>query len=575
VVLGVVVPLGLVGLWLNTSARRSGEELVRSRLESSLHELVEEIGARWPARLSGLLDLGDAPAVQETLKEGITLTQADNVAALEDLRARWVAADLIESAEIRRPDGTVVAELPADLGLERTSDNLTLGLLAYELPVRERLSGSFLGTLRGQLRIEGLLPPGAVALGVGGASLALFDPRDGSPLVPLAFETDLYLRQRFSWRGESWLTESEEMGDPPLRLVIAGPVEPVTRPFAQAARRGTIALLLVVAGAFGLATLFTTAGDLSGRAEESGGSPEVQSTARAFNDMTRSLSQTLEKLSQQEAVAAVGEFAASLAHEVRNPLTSIRVDLQRADRKMEDNPSEARRLVNRALDELARLNASVDDVLRIARSGRITMSRVDLRLPLEAAVRAAEPKFNERGAILEVDVEPDPVWVTGDDSALEQLVLNLLINAAEALDTGGQAVLKAVRVARPENHGPDLELEVGPEQVTVAVSDGGAGIARDALPQLFEPFFTTKPEGTGLGLAVAQRIARAHGAELEVETMLGEGTTFRFRLAAEPRGMEAGVTAMPMRVGLTIGIGNVVCPSAVRNGATKRHADTI
>ena len=170
------------------------------------------------------------------------------------------------------------------------------------------------------------------------------------------------------------------------------------------------------------------------------------------------------------------------------------------------------------------------------------MSRLDLRLPLEAAVRAAEPKFHERGAILEVDVEPDPVWVTGDDSALEQLVLNLLINAAEALDTGGQAVLRAVRVARPENHGPDLERGVGPARVTVAVSDEGPGIARDALPQLFEPFFTTKPEGTGLGLAVAQRIARAHGAELEVETVPGKGTTFRFHLATEPHGMEAGVT---------------------------------
>jgi signal transduction histidine kinase len=423
-----------------------------------------------------------------------------------------------------------------------------MGLLPYSLPIRERRSGANLGTLHAQLRIETLLPPGAVALGVGGASLALFDPRDGSPLGPLTFDPEVYARQDFTWGGERWLTASSEIGDPPLRFVIASPVEPLTQPFAEAARRGTLALLLVVAGVFGLATLFTrrltrslenlavaasnvAEGDLDGRANETG-PPEVQATAGAFNAMTRGLSRTLEKLSQQEAVAAVGEFASSLAHEVRNPLTSIRVDLQRSQRKMEANPPEARELVDRALRELERLDASVHDVLRIARSGRVAMRRVELRLPLEAAVRAAMPRFKEQQAHLEADLGSEPVWVRGDESALEQLALNLLLNAAEALPDGGRASLR-------------IDTRTDGESVAVTVTDDGPGISDEAMSQIFEPFFTTKGEGTGLGLTVARRIASAHGSELEVENTSGGGASFRFCLAVDPESMEAGVTQTP------------------------------
>lgn len=555
VLVGVVVPLGLVGLWLNASARRSGEELVRSRLDSSLRDLAERIGLGWPTRLSLLLDLADADAVQDVAREGTPFTELSRdaswleeggLAKLEQVRALWRETRVIETATIQSSGAIVLGRLPADLGDEEPrSVAQSLGLLPYSLPIRERRSGTSLGTLDAQLRVETLLPPGALGLGVGGAALALFDPRDGSPLTPLTFDPEVYSRQDFSWGGERWLTASTEIGDPPLRFVIAGPVEPVTRPFVEATRRGTIALLLVVAGVFALATLFTrrltrsletlalaasevAGGDLEGRAPESG-PPEVRATARAFNAMTGSLRRTLEKLSQQEAVAAVGEFASSLAHEVRNPLTSIRVDLQRSRRKMEEDSSEAQVLVDRALGELERLDASVDDVLRIARSGQVAMKPVELRLPLEAAIRAAAPYFDERHACLEADLGSKPIWVRGDEGALEQLVLNLLLNAAEALPEGGRA---------------DLRIDSDGESVAVAVTDNGPGIPVEAMSQIFEPFFTTKCEGTGLGLPVAQRIARAHGSELEVENAAAGGASFRFSVALDPGKLEAGVTGI-------------------------------
>ncbi len=244
----------------------------------------------------------------------------------------------------------------------------------------------------------------------------------------------------------------------------------------------------------------------------------MQGTARAFNSMTESLRQLLQKLSQHEAVAAVGEFAASLAHEVRNPLTSISADLQRTQRKMEAQPEEAQALVERALEEIDRLNQSVTDFLRIARSGRVSFAPVDLRMPVEAAIRAAQPQFQAKGVSFDHVSPSAPIWVRADVAALEQLVLNLLLNAADVLQPGRRA---------------GLTVEVGDKAARVSVWDEGVGISPEDLERIFDPFFSTKDEGTGLGLSIARRIARAHGSELEVESVPGEGTTFRFALPIE------------------------------------------
>jgi signal transduction histidine kinase len=275
-------------------------------------------------------------------------------------------------------------------------------------------------------------------------------------------------------------------------------------------------------------------GDLSRRVEERG-PPEVQGTARAFNAMKDSLNRTLQRLSQREAVTAVGEFAASLAHEVRNPLTSIRVDLQRSRRKLEVDSENAVQLVDRALEEMDRLNDSVGNFLRIARSGRVSLARVDLRISLEVAVRAAAPRFETSGAELQYDAPLEPVYVAADQSAIEQLVLNLLLNAADVLQRGQRA-----------------KLRVDPQQseVAISVSDEGPGIREEDVGRVFEPFFSTKKDGTGLGLSVARRIALAHGSDLEITKAQCGGTVFRFALPLErdasPRPQTSAVVNRPV-----------------------------
>jgi two-component system sensor histidine kinase HydH len=390
-----------------------------------------------------------------------------------------------------------------------------------------------------RLRVEGLLPPGFLAHGVGGSVPAIFDEETGASLVPTSIERTLFQRDRFTWLGDEWVTEERVSPEPRLRFVLASPIEPVTAPYDRAARRGALAILLAVALTFGLVTVFSrrlmrpldrlvaaagtvASGDLSVRVEESG-PPGVRDTARAFNAMSATLDETLKELSRKEANAAVGEFAADLAHEVRNPLTAIRTDLQRAQRKLSGDPGAAHALLQRAEGSVDRLNATVSDFLRVARSGTVSPSPCDLRGPIGGAVRASEPQRLEKGCPLHYEEPHRPIEVLGDPDALQGMFLNLLLNAVEAVEPGTPLGVRLYRDARGEGDAS--------AKVVVEVWDRGPGIPDEVKASLFDPFVTTKAEGTGLGLAIASRVAQAHGSELIVERRPGE-TLFRIALPA-------------------------------------------
>lgn len=540
VLVGAVIPLGIAGSWLADSARRSGEELVRERLNASLEELVLIIGKRWTVQRSTLLDLGDARAIRAALHAGIRLTELSDDEALAELeRVWWKAMPVAAAVIIRDTAQRMVADLPTDLDLAVSAvPDQVSGVLLHRLRLYTS-SGDRLGYLEVAIRVRSLLPSAAGGLSTSGATLVLRDLRTGELVLPIDIDPDLLSHERFAWEGDTWLEVERRLDEPPLRIALASPVGALAQSLREATRRGTVVLAVVALVVVVMVVLFARQltgsllrlsrsatsvlrGDLSSRAEESG-PPEVVRTARALNAMTESLSHTLQRLSQQEAVAAVGEFAASLAHEVRNPLSAIQVDLQRSRRKLNTDSGEAVQLVDRALVEIDRLNKSVSDFLRIARSGRVTFARVDLRTPLEAAARAAKPRFDGTGAILEYLPPEGPVWVAADPSAIEQLVLNLLLNAADVLQCGERA---------------ELRLDVRPTDVLVAVWDEGPGIPPYDVSQVFQPFFTTKEDGTGLGLSVARRIALAHGSDLQFESTPSHGTTFSLALplASTPSG---------------------------------------
>ena len=524
IVLGcAVLPLALFGLWLTRTAGRSAETLLRTRLRTSMSVIVERIGTRWINQRSQLLELCESETVQNLLATDPGVRDDDGTRRLAELSAGL--GNDVSFLALRDNSGTPRWTSPANSASVPALAPGSGAALPVTIDVYDMQTDSVRGTLEAHLRMGSLLPGGTEWGGVSGSVLAAFDVATGASLLPLSIDQGLFERDRFFWGDEPWLAERQTLYDPSLQLVLAAPLTPFIEPFEEAARRNLLLLAVVAVGGFALAlgvswpvtralkelataAEHVSAGDLDRKVRESG-SDEVGRVARAFNAMLDSLQRTLRRLSQREALASVGEFAASLAHEVRNPLTSIRVDLQRLEEKLPEDPA-ARALLTRALSQIERVDHSVTGALRVARSGHIEAEPVDIRQPLAAAIHAARPRFEERGSILESPhMSSDPLLVSGNSAALEQLFLNLLLNAADALDRGGQA---------------SVTLERRAQDLRVSVRDSGRGIAQEDLIRVFDPFFSTKPEGTGLGLAIARRIAAAHGGELSIESTVGQGT---------------------------------------------------
>jgi two-component system NtrC family sensor kinase len=235
---------------------------------------------------------------------------------------------------------------------------------------------------------------------------------------------------------------------------------------------------------------------------------EFARLAAQWNAMTESLREHQARLVETEKLAGIGRLAAGVAHEINNPLGVIlgyvRVLLRRADGAL----AEDLRIIE---DEARRCQQIVEGLLALSHSIRLTPSSVDLReLCDEVAIRLQESVQRPAGSLR---VEGVAV-VEGDAQRLRQVVFNLLKNALEAAPQG----TVEVRIA---------EDALG---VAVSVTDSGPGIRPEDRARLFEPFFTTRPSGTGLGLAVSQAIARAHGGRIEVDAPPAGGARFTLRL---------------------------------------------
>jgi two-component system sensor histidine kinase AtoS len=543
---GAVLPLALLGVWLNQTAERSGERLLRERLDISLTEIAEDVGLRWLLVRAEILRITELPEVRQGLRQDRALGAVPSPNP-SDLSARENPSAGSPPQALKR----LFAELEGNVGAIRVVDregatrwrspvygNPTGGLSsggAQPLPVRlgifDLASGDRIGTLEVDLPLRALLSGSATWGGVAGSLLGAFEPNTGASLLPLSIDPFLLREEQFRWRDETWLSAERSLEEPALDLLLAAPVTPFVAPFQESARRnlwilGGITLLVLALAAVltrgttqALSRLADAAeavarGDLD-REVDSKGRDEVARVGRAFNTMTESLRRTLQELSQRRALAAVGEFAASLAHEVRNPLTSIRFDLQRIEEKL-PNDEETPELMARTIRKIDSLNGSVSGALQVARSGSVKMEPIDLRTPLRAAVQMALPAFQETGGTLDATgVEGEPIKIRGDASALERLFLNLLLNAAQALRAGGQA---------------SVTLHCLEYEVRVLIQDTGKGIEGELLDRIFEPFFSSRPDGTGLGLPIARRIARAHGGDLSVESKAGAGTTLTVRV---------------------------------------------
>ena len=254
---------------------------------------------------------------------------------------------------------------------------------------------------------------------------------------------------------------------------------------------------------------------------------DVTGAALFFKDLTR-VEQLEERERLRDRLAALGEMAAAIAHEVKNPLAGIEVMAGLLKRRVPDR-SDAQALLNDIINEAKMANGIVLEVLEFVRPIRLQVEPVALARVVDDAVRAAESQVarGEVGVRMEIPADLPPI--EADAHQLRQLFTNLVTNAFEALSGSGQ-VSVAARYDPPEEG-----AEAGCAGVVeIVVADTGPGVPAEVRDRIFSPFFTTKPRGSGLGLAIVRKIVDAHEGRIDLDVGGERGTTFRVRLPTEP-----------------------------------------
>ncbi len=218
-----------------------------------------------------------------------------------------------------------------------------------------------------------------------------------------------------------------------------------------------------------------------------------------------------------EKLAALHTLSAGVAHELRNPLSAMDLNLHLLEEALKESGTLAEpgarylRVVN---VECRRLSGILDNFLKFARPGSVGLHEVDVQALIDHIMTLMHFEAEERGIRLERVMDKQLPPVLGDATQISQVLINIIVNAFHAMSNGGLCQISAVQ---RENEGKPL--------VEITVKDSGVGITKEQLSHLFEPFYTTKPSGTGLGLAIAYRIMQDHGGTIQVSSVPGSGTT--------------------------------------------------
>lgn len=248
-----------------------------------------------------------------------------------------------------------------------------------------------------------------------------------------------------------------------------------------------------------------------------------------FRDLTP-VRQLEERLRRSDRLAAVGELAAGLAHEIKNPLTSLLTFSRRLTRAFEDVDfrQKFQTVVPR---ELERINGIVEGLLELARPARLTFKPVRVPTLLERTIELYGTRIEAQRIQVQRHYARDLPAIWADQEALYQALVNLVTNALDAMPSGG---LLGVRAGWSDGEAVATGRAGGARRVAIEIEDNGVGIAPAVVDRVFNPFFSTKDGGTGLGLALAHKIVDDHGGSIDVRSTLGAGTTFRLILPLMP-----------------------------------------
>ncbi|MBI4649763.1 hypothetical protein HY745_00360 [Candidatus Desantisbacteria bacterium] len=252
---------------------------------------------------------------------------------------------------------------------------------------------------------------------------------------------------------------------------------------------------------------------------------EIKDWNKKLEEKVKERTLELEKrnkdLARAEHMARMGRLAAGLAHEIKNPLNSIGINLELLKRylgkiifKEKEDMQDILKLVN---NEVARLDSLIREFLLFARPQKIKPHDIDINRFLEDILNLVKAEAEKRNIRIIMNLSNDKLAASFDESLIKQVILNIIINAFDSMAGGGELKIIA-------------EKEDADNSINIRIKDNGCGIKDEILPQIFEPFFSTKENGSGLGLSIAQRIVEEHSGHIDVKSVYGEGTVFTINL---------------------------------------------
>jgi len=239
-----------------------------------------------------------------------------------------------------------------------------------------------------------------------------------------------------------------------------------------------------------------------------------------FDDLTEKKALE-ERVRRADRLAAMGTLAAGLAHEIKNPLTAVRAFVQMFPDKFQKE--EFRDKFNRIVPkELDRVNELLENLLDLVRKPRLNIKALKVFDVMDHVVESLEPEIAKRGVEVRCSGRESGLGVLADESYLVRAVHNIVLNAVQAMPAGGVVTMETAAAVHPD----------GRSMVEIMVTDTGPGIPMEQVGDIFNPFFTSKEKGTGLGLAVTNKIIEDQGGDVRVQSERARGTTFTISLPA-------------------------------------------
>jgi len=338
------------------------------------------------------------------------------------------------------------------------------------------------------------------------------------------------IRDGYSIEGSAWSTErlSELPGTNRFRAYL------ITAALGTAALASVLLTLLVLHNLQGGVRkieggLQSLERNLASQIESDRDPEEIQRIVQAINRLGVSLNEKLErekqiesKLRHTERLASLGRLVAGVAHEVRNPLATIRLRVQMC-RRDADNPH-VKESCSVALQEIERLNGMVNRLLGFARPVQLRLAPADLRNLVDERMASFRDWALKTGITIHADLPHDEVPLQVDKDRMAQVFDNVIQNALEAMSEGGGTL--SVTVA------PQMKLDANGKGVCIEFRDTGKGMHSSVASHVFDPFFTTKPSGTGLGLSICHELVQAHGGDIHVDSEEGRGTSVKITIPA-------------------------------------------